>query len=95
MIKVPSRTINEQSQVMGLNGSDLLALGFIFLVLQQVFVPFGLEWVPLFISLILTIVLVSVRLKYRRKIIRDFFKYFLVFYLRGGYFYVRRIDKKF
>ena len=92
---IPSRTINEKSQVMGLNGGDLFALSVTFLLLQQVFLRFELEWVPLLISFFLAGILVSVRLKYRRKIIRDMLSYALIKTFMGGIYFVRKYRRNF
>lgn len=93
MVILPSRTINEGSQVIGLNGTDLMGLGGLFLILQQVFVPWELEWLPLILTAIVSGIVISIRLKFRRKILRDMSKYFLIKWMKGGYFFVRRFDK--
>ena len=94
MKKLPSRILNENSLLFGLNQTDLLGIGCVFYLLQLIFHPLGLGIVSIVLTVVIGISLVGIRLKYRRKIIRDCLFYYYVKWFRGGVYYDPSIDKK-
>lgn len=94
MKKHPSRILNENSILLGLNQTDLLGVGCVFYVLQMIFHPFGLGIVSIILTAATGVGLICVRLNCRRKIIRDTIFYYFIKWFRGGIYHDPWIDKK-
>ncbi len=83
----PSRVINENSNVMGLQIVDLFALGCLYWMIQAALFPFALELLAIPVIAIIAGWLIRVRLKYRRRIVRDTLKHYLIaIFSEGVYF---------
>lgn len=84
MAKKPSRILNDDTLVFGLDRNDLMGLAFMFYVFQIAFRSLQKDYVALFATLIATVILINIRLKFRKKIIRDFVKFLLAKILKRG-----------
>lgn len=89
MKQIPSRVLNEPSNIMGLISTDILAISGVFVISQRLLYYVGLEIFAILIAFVLAIGLSVVRMKYRRKIIRDSIIYFFSKYICSGVIYVR------
>lgn len=92
MKTIPSRTLNEDSLMLGLNQSDIIGIGILFYSFQIILHPYDLDIVSLILSFAFTVFLIGLRLKYRRHIIRDYLFSTYIKFLRAGVFYDPKID---
>lgn len=86
-IQRSSRVINENSNVMGLEISDLLGLAGVYWLLQAFLFPFGLELLAVPLIAIMAILLIRVRLRHRRRVLRDTVRFYSIRAFKNGAFY--------
>ena len=72
MKTIPSRVLNENSVIVGLNQNDIIALAGSFYCFQLILHPFDYDAFSVIATIILAAFLISLRLRYRRRFIRDF-----------------------
>jgi|GEM_PF-4596874 len=75
MKQIPSRVLNENSVMLGLNQNDLIALAGSFYFLQLAFHPFNMDILSVIGTALTAVLLISLRLRFRRRLIRDFVSY--------------------
>ena len=83
----PSRILNDDSLILGLDRNDIMALAITFYFWQVIFMPFGVDYLPLIATIVVAIFLINIRLKYRRKIIRDCLKFYYFKLFRNGVYH--------
>ena len=87
MAKQPSRILNDDSLVLGLDRNDIMGIAGVFYSFQIVFRPLSKEYLSLLATLIFAVLIINIRLKYRRKIIRDALYFYFTRYFKGGLYY--------
>ena len=90
MMLTPSRHLNNEKTIFGLDLKDLMASLFVLSICNIILENTRLEFLSVVMSILLLVALVPIRVKYRRKIIRDF----LWFHLTSGVIYDPRFASK-
>ena len=92
MSKKPSRILNDDNLIFGLDRFDIFGIGLCYFCVQIVLKFFGIQFLTIFAVAASILALISIRLRFRRKIIRDSLSYLLVKLTRGGVYQDPKFD---